>query len=312
MAEIRAPLSVTIEITGRCDLDCVYCFAYPISKKDVPTPKILSIIDHLVNWGVWWVNISGGEPFLHPGIFNIINHLQKYTHKIDWCISSNGTYFCNEHVIKKFKNILENSSGHLQISIDSVDPQINEVTRGATKATLKGISNLISHGIYPTIGIVIHNQNIDHLVPTIDYLARLGLNNFHLMNLMHTVKSSINGSWEKLRLSGEKLNSFWRRLQDTLCQKYPQLMFDVPLEETFLIGKLHEAIRTPRCTAGWTQICINPNLKIQPCCEAPGIIMGDLNRNSFEEIWNSETAEDIRLTKENPCRTARKKALKLY
>ena len=51
-----------------------------------------------------------------------------------------------------------------------------------------------------------------------------------------------------------------------------------------LIEIFTEEIDSNRCTVGFTQICINSEKKIQPCCEVPGMIMEDLCQNTFEKF----------------------------
>ena len=58
-----------------------------------------------------------------------------------------------------------------------------------------------------------------------------------------------------------------------------------------------------KCTDPWRVAFIRWNGEFRPCCYAPStIVMGDLNKQSFWDIWNGPSYRDLRLrvNTENP------------
>jgi radical SAM protein with 4Fe4S-binding SPASM domain len=49
------------------------------------------------------------------------------------------------------------------------------------------------------------------------------------------------------------------------------------------------------CSSPWFDILISPDGNVSFCCNMKGSI-GNLNTQSFEEVWNGETAQQIRLS----------------
>ena len=68
-----APLDVHVSITTRCNLHCRGCYAlHPEAPAgDMPLDLARTIIDRLSKMNVFTIALGGGEPFLHPQLFDI-------------------------------------------------------------------------------------------------------------------------------------------------------------------------------------------------------------------------------------------------
>jgi len=68
---------VWLEITGRCQLECVHCYADsgPTGTHGtMATDDWRRIIDECANLSVGMVQFIGGEPTLHPDLTGLIDH----------------------------------------------------------------------------------------------------------------------------------------------------------------------------------------------------------------------------------------------
>ena len=110
------PLLAQIVPIRRCNLACTYCNEYDKHSPPVPLATMRERLDHLARLGTANIEISGGEPLLHPDLDELIRHIRG-TGALAGLIT-NG-YLLNEKRIERF-----NDAGldHLQISIDNVTP----------------------------------------------------------------------------------------------------------------------------------------------------------------------------------------------
>ena len=110
------PILAQIVPIRRCNLACTYCNEYDTHSPPVALATMRERIDHLARLRTANIEISGGEPLLHPDLDDLIRHIRG-TGALAGLIT-NG-YLLNEKRIERFNNA---GLDHLQISIDNVKP----------------------------------------------------------------------------------------------------------------------------------------------------------------------------------------------
>ena len=115
-ASTKHPVLVHIVPMRRCNLSCTYCNEYDKTSEPVPIDAMLERIDKLAEFGSSVITISGGEPMMHPEIYEIIARIRH--HGMIAGLISNGYYFQAD----KIKKLNEAGLDYLQISIDNVNP----------------------------------------------------------------------------------------------------------------------------------------------------------------------------------------------
>ncbi|WP_192814699.1 radical SAM protein, partial [Treponema pedis] len=114
MENMKFPLQVGLNVTNKCNLKCVHC-----SKKNKNEDMLnwKEIIDICKNKEVLNIYLTGGEPFLHNDILEIIKYIKEK--KITLSILTNGILL-TEHICRNLAALLNNNTDYMQISIDSV------------------------------------------------------------------------------------------------------------------------------------------------------------------------------------------------
>ena len=110
------PVLAQIVPTRRCNLACTYCNEFDKVSAPVPVDVMLSRIDRLAALGTLMVDLSGGEPLLHPDAESIITRIRS--HGIVAGLLTNGYLLTRERIRALNRARLD----HLQISIDNVEP----------------------------------------------------------------------------------------------------------------------------------------------------------------------------------------------
>ncbi|HEX8179027.1 MAG TPA: radical SAM protein [Pyrinomonadaceae bacterium] len=121
----------------RCNLACAYCNEYDNYSKPVPVDEMRRRLDKLADLGTSIITISGGEPMMHPQIFDLVAHIRR--RGVIAGLITNGFYLTPEK-IRKF-----NAAGleYLQISIDNVEP--DEVSKKSLRLLDKRLQWLAEH-----------------------------------------------------------------------------------------------------------------------------------------------------------------------
>lgn len=136
-ASTKHPVLVHIVPMRRCNLACTYCNEFDKTSDPVAIEEMLKRIDKLAELGTSVVTISGGEPMLHPEIYEIIARIRH--HGMIAGLISNGYYFQPE----KIQKLNEAGLDYLQISIDNVNP--DDVSNKSLKVLDAKLVNLKEH-----------------------------------------------------------------------------------------------------------------------------------------------------------------------
>lgn len=110
------PILAQIVPIRRCNLACAYCNEFDKTSAPVPLDLMLTRIDRIAGLGTSMIDLSGGEPLLHPELDEIIRRIRH--HGIVSGLLTNGYLLTRERIERL------NSAGldRLQISIDNVTP----------------------------------------------------------------------------------------------------------------------------------------------------------------------------------------------
>ncbi len=148
-----------VEINDVCDLTCPVCFAESSPKRTthLPLQTIEKMLDALVASEVEpdLVQLSGGEPLLHPQILDIVK-LAKSKAIRHLMINSNGVRLAEDEALvaelAKFKTGLE-----IYLQFDSLKPEALKAIRGAdlTRIRRRALENLERHNISTTLVCVV-------------------------------------------------------------------------------------------------------------------------------------------------------------
>lgn len=123
-----------------------------------------------------YINITGGEPTIHPDFFYLIRYISESFKKIPVTLLTNGRRFADESFAKKFSS-LSDERFTVAVSIHSYNPDLfDRITRikKSFEQTISGIINLMRY-FKGSIEIrtVIHALNINDLEKTIVFVRNL-------------------------------------------------------------------------------------------------------------------------------------------
>lgn len=155
--------------TGRCNLQCKYCYASEIrEKKDMSFDTARKAIDRLKGARLK-IQFTGGEPLLNfPLIRQVCDYVRENDIQASFQLQTNGTLIDREMALE-----LKRLGIGLGVSMDGA-PDVNEKLRGKTDALLKGMNHLAQLGIKVNLNSVVTSQNADRLWELADVALYFG------------------------------------------------------------------------------------------------------------------------------------------
>jgi hypothetical protein len=117
-------------ITNDCNLDCPICFTFnrPDMKYYKSVEDTRKIINHILDrsGGVQLINLTGGEPTLHPQLFEILDACrQEGIGRVT--MNSNGIKIAGE---RRFAERIKQAGVQVVLSLDTLDPDKSRIIHG--------------------------------------------------------------------------------------------------------------------------------------------------------------------------------------
>jgi len=174
----RWPLSGSIELTFRCNLNCVHCYCNlpagdtEATDRELSSDEIRSIVDQIVAEGCLWLCFTGGEPLLRPDFLDIYSYAKSKGLIVT--LFTNGTLI-DEHIADF---LAEWPPRRIEVTLYGITEQTYEaVTRvlGAFARCWRGIELLLERGLPLVLKTTVTTLNA-HEVPQIrEYANERGL-----------------------------------------------------------------------------------------------------------------------------------------
>lgn len=274
---LSAPVNVTWEITSRCNLSCTHCLSANTMEKttyDLSTEDCFKLIDSLVNFGVFQVNIGGGEPFVRPDIWEILDYC--HSKQLVTCISTNGTMINKENA----KRLAAMNYTFIQVSLDGIDEETNDKIRskGSYKAVKDAIANLIEAGFKGlSVNTVVTAKNFRQLPEIYKYDRSIGAK-----PRLSRFRPSGGGekNWEEYRLSKEQTLELAELLSEYRDITTGDSFFSITASDRKDLG-------LNMCGAAKMTCCITPDGTVYPCAflQDHEFYCGNVREKDFSIIW---------------------------
>ncbi|MBO7357171.1 MAG: radical SAM protein [Lachnospiraceae bacterium] len=165
---------IYLEITKRCNLNCMHCFASAGSNcsEELSLNQIEKIIDDASEAGVLGFVLTGGEPLIHPDFQRILKLIHEKGMEI-MEINTNGMLL-DSKVLDTLKELDEKPS--IKISLDGIG--IHDKFRnckGAEKAAKGAFELSVESGFRTYAQIQINKITLPYIKNTLLYLDSIGV-----------------------------------------------------------------------------------------------------------------------------------------
>jgi radical SAM protein with 4Fe4S-binding SPASM domain len=146
-----------LQITERCNLHCAHCFVSAGDSGDTMPIEIIReiVIPRLKNCRVISVTLTGGEPFIHPNIIEIVRLLRGASIGVSIC--TNGTCISQGQIeiLAKIGNV------HFNVSLDGFRAESHGKFRGDKASFVKTIETIVRLGQYQLLhGLLVTPNNL--------------------------------------------------------------------------------------------------------------------------------------------------------
>lgn len=288
---IRAPFTAGFELTCKCNLNCVHCYAQPDRGHiDMSTEEFKDIFDVLVERGLLDCYFTGGEVFTRPDFEELFIHAKNRGVLVS--VLSNITLLSQKHIDLFKEYPVEVISTSMYGYSEETYEKVTGV-KGSYKKFMDALELLQKNNINYELKFVAMEQNIDDLYKVREFGNQLGVP----MVVILDVHPRSDGSMEpvSLRLTPEEAfefdvkdkgrNCFWKDVAKDL------LTGEIQMRPQKTIERFNKGYLYP-CSIANQHIFITSDLKMQGCVRA-SYNKYDLRKGNFDDGWDYLQSEFI-------------------
>lgn len=292
------PQNVDLVLTKACNLACTFCKDYEtLGAKRVSLENFERVARQLFPTARWLSLCSGGEPYLHKGLEDLLRIARRY--KVSTWLLSNGMLLREDQTRRIIREGLVTLHG---FSVDGVKASTVEAIRVNAKldVILDNIRMFLrvrdeegKKGPGVVIRYALMRSNVEELPEAVDLWGRLGITTIDSGYL-----SICNGisPQESLFYHQDLMKRVFDEARKAAAH-YPHLTLLLPPT----IDEEQSRPQAPRkCTAPWTFVNIDTDGQVLPCYQSfEAMHMGKVYDNDgkrFREIWESPEYQALRRT----------------
>ena len=290
LKEIRRSFRPVVvwNVTSKCNLRCVHCYAYTEDRGEIETDVAKRIVKELNDLAIL-ILFSGGEPLLRRDLFEIAR-----LSSVPIALSTNGTLIDGEMA----ERIKEVGFSYVGISLDG-SKDVHDKFRGVEGAfdrAVEGLRNVKSVGILNGVRFTLTKYNAKEVSNVLDICEELEVDRFCLYHLVPSGKADF---------SLDVSNSERRKIMEFLFERSFDfegeiLTVDNPCDGVFFCLKLKEIDEELAYKAyeflkfrggdrsGKNLVNIDPFGNVHPNQFWWDYNCGNVKERSFKEIWSND------------------------
>jgi len=282
----RKPFILELEITRRCNLRCVHCYAEAEDRDfgdELTIQEIEAVLDDGRGLGIRELSLTGGEVFTRPDFLDIIDAGLAREYHVRFV--TNATLLTDALL----RQLCEWPVKLITVSLDAINPAAHERIRGAGshRAALDGIGLLSAAGFRLSIITAFSALNIEEFDDLLAFCIDRGLD---WQVQMTSAKGRCNRG---ITLSPNDYYALGEKVAAAYTSELPINIIPMDDLATFSHFAPLSALSSTwqrQCTGGLLNIFVRANGDVTPCSALafPECIVGNVRRDSLKQICLEE------------------------
>ncbi|GAB4268006.1 MAG: radical SAM protein [Deferrisomatales bacterium] len=178
---LRTPKTLTLAVTGRCNLRCSHCWVEAAPDREgegpVPVRAAVGLVEAFLACGGNQVCLTGGELLTHPQWRSLVARCARRVGPARLRLQTNATLIGPEEA--RFLAALGPGGPAVQVSVDGAGPATHDRVRGrgSFSRAVRGLGWLAAAGLGPHTELLFTEMrhNLDELPQLLGLAERLGV-----------------------------------------------------------------------------------------------------------------------------------------
>lgn len=280
-----------IIVTTKCNERCIHCYIPNAEKDEAVTfdkEAVKETVRQFRAMNGLKVNFSGGEPLLHPDIWELL----------DFCQQQNLMLLLNSNMVvltpKMVKRLETLRMFNIQVSLYSMQPEIHDkITgrKGAFEHTRRSIEMLVNHNIPVMISCPVMKANCHCVADIKRYADSLNIDcyfDYVMMARSDRTSDNLDG-----RITISETKSVIRQIVEASPMSMSAISNATSCEE---LMKKEFAHRWNRCDIMSSSLCMDADGTLFPCPGWNRMKLANIKDTTLSEVWTKSTiANNLRI-----------------
>jgi AdoMet-dependent heme synthase len=275
--EGKIPLWAHLDLTYRCNQNCLHCYCQGLSgkfsskQKELSTREVFALLGQLAEAGSLYLTLSGGEVLARDDFFAIARHAKKKNFALT--IFTNGTLI-NASVARRIAKL---SPLCVEMSIYGATAEVHDrITqkKGSFAALCRAAKFLKGNHLKLVLKSVIMKSNIHQSRELEQLCSCLGADGYRF-TMELSCKNDGSLEPKQYQINEEQIRSLIV-LENIAPEEKKHIYWDNPLDKLL-------------CGSGSVGCYISPYGDIYPCAQL-FVSMGNIREQTFQEIWRAPSA----------------------
>lgn len=274
-ARHRLIAALHLDLTDRCNERCVHCYIPKNGGAFLPMELAFKVLHEFRAAEGLFVFVSGGECLLHPDFAVILREARRLD--LNVVVLSNLS-LCDEKTVSLLKEV---DPQFVNVSLYSMDESEHDAitsSPGSWRKTMDAICALRAAGVHLRLATPILRENRDAVDALIAFADTIRSHEVIDCDIIGRIDHDCSN--QSHALSPREMEDVIRRHRSQLC--LPPRPAEVCRPDARV------------CDIGEDKICVNACGDYYPCDGFHGMVLGNVARDSLEDVWRGEKMERLR------------------
>jgi len=283
------PYHVVWEVTTRCNLDCIHCYASSVdsAQAELTTSEGKRLLEQIARIEEFrMIVITGGEPLLRNDIFELVEYAGKLGFHV--IFSTNGTLLTPDAA----KDLARLGVANFSISLDGYTREVHESIRrkpGCFQSAIDGIKAAAQTGVCLQVNFTAMRQNLAELPGLIDFAESLKTDIIMVFQAIPprqdrgALELDAEEQMDLIKTIAEKQKKTRALIMPVCCPEYWAWLVE---HRRGLLNRGIQSRAFSGCGAGSGFSYIRFDGEVWPCNFIP-LSAGNIRQKAFPDIWNN-------------------------
>lgn len=287
----RKPFLLEMEITRRCNLSCVHCYAQATEEglaEELTLDEIRRVLREGAELGIGELSLTGGEVLLRPDFLAIIDIAADLGYAVRFV--TNATLLTDELL----EHLCRRPIKLITVSLDSLGTAPHESIRGVGShaPALRNLLRLKAAGFALSVITAFSRLNLTEFDRLLDFCLR------HRLNWQVQLTAAKGRCEKSLTLSPDEYYALGEKVAEAYVARLPIRI--IPMDDLATFSHFHPLSRLSEtwqggCTGGLLTLFVRADGQVTPCsalCFAETVV-GNIRRDSLRAICEEERCRKL-------------------